>query len=98
MERRTLDLRQFLGAVNLRDFVQMVGGELRMIGTSVRLAFESLPRLPAGPLVFLAGMLMVLLRLVLLLLVVVVFGVGITIITLVRSVTGAGRRGGDDRE
>jgi hypothetical protein len=94
MERRTLDLRQFLGAVNLRDFAQMVGAELRLIATSVRLAFESLPRLPAGPLVFLVGMLMVLLRSVLLALVVVVFGAGITIITLVRTVTGS-RRGAD---
>ncbi len=96
MERRTLDLRQFLRDVNLRDFAQMVGGESRMIGTSVRLAFQSLPRLPFGPLFFLAGMLMVVIRSVLLVVVVVVFGIGITAISLGRGVARiAGGRSAD---
>ena len=85
MEQRPLGWRQLFGAVNLRDFVDMVGGELRMIGTSTRLAGEAFPRLPFGPLAFLGAMLLVLLRLVLLLLVAVFFGTSILLISAVRN-------------
>ena len=93
MEQRPLGWRQLFSAVNLRDFVDMVGGELRMIGTSTRLAGEAFPRLPFGPLAFLGAMLLILLRLVLLLLVVVFFGAGILAITVARGVVRAVRGG-----
>ena len=85
MEQRPLGWRQLFGAVNLRDFVDMVAGELRMLGTSTRLAAEALSRLPFGPLAFLGAMLLVLLRLVLLLLVAVLFGTSILLISAVRN-------------
>ena len=91
MEQRPFGWRQLFGAVNLRDFVEMVGGELRMIGGSARLALEALPRLPFGPFIFLGAMLLVLLRLVLLLLVVVFFGAGILVISAVRNVVRLAR-------
>ncbi len=53
MEGHSFGWRQLLGAVNLRDFVDMVAGELAMIGSSLRQAARALPRLPAGPIVFL---------------------------------------------
>ena len=97
MERGTLGWRQFLGAVNLKDFSGMVGAELGMIAVSLRLALQSLLRPPFGPLIALAGMLMALLRLMLLVLVVVVFGTAILAITIVRGVANLarGRPGAD---
>ena len=92
MERETLSWRQLPGVVNLTDFSHMVGTELRMLAMSLRLAPESLPRLPLGPLILLAGMLVVMLRLVLLVLVVGVFGPAIFAITVVRGVAGLARR------
>jgi len=86
VEERTFGWRQLLAAVNLRDFAGMVGGELRMIGSSLRQAVEALPRLPFGPLVFLGFLLLALLRSLLLLLVVVVFGTGILLLSAVRGV------------
>ena len=97
MERGTLGWRQFLGAVNLKDFSGMVAAELGMIVVSLRLALQSLLRLPFGPFIALAGMLLALLRLMLLVLVVVVFGTAILAITVVRSVSSLvkGRPGAD---
>jgi ABC-type transporter Mla maintaining outer membrane lipid asymmetry permease subunit MlaE len=91
-EQRTFRWRDLLGAVNLRDFAQMVGSEAAQIGTSLRLAFQALPRLPMGPLLFLLGVLMALFRSLLLLLVVVVFGGAILIISAVRGLTRRGAR------
>jgi len=104
-EPHTIGLRQLLGAVNLRDFAQMVGAEIIQIGTSARLAFESLTRLPLGPAFFVVGMLIVLLRSILLALVIVAFGGGIVAITVSRgllkllggrSKDGAAPGGGDE--
>lgn len=97
MEERGFGWRQLLGAVNLKDFSQMVAGELENIGTSLRLAFQSVARLPFGPLAFLGALLIVMLRLLLLVLVVVVFGTGIIIISAVRSVMRAVRGGSGGR-
>ena len=92
MEQRTFGWRELLGTVNLNDFSQMVASELGMIGASVRLALESLPGLPLGPLIFLGGILMAFLRFVLLVLVVAVFGAAILTVTVVRSAVGIARR------
>ena len=91
--QRVFRWRDLLGAVNLRDFAQMVGSEAAQIGTSLRLAIQALPRLPMGPLLFLAGVLMALFRSLLLLLVVVVFGSAILIISAVRGLTRRGTKG-----
>lgn len=90
-QQHTFRWRDLLGAVNLRDFAHMVGNELEQIGTSLGLAFQVLPRLPIGPLLFLVGLAMALFRLVLLLLVVVAFGIAILVISAVRALTRAGR-------
>ncbi len=92
MERETLSWRQLPGVVNLTDFSHMVSSELRMLAMSLSLAPESLPRLPFGPLIFLAGMLVAMLRLVLLVLVVLVFGPAILTITVARGALGLTRR------
>jgi hypothetical protein len=86
MEERRLGIPQFLSAVNLADFAQMVASEARMIARAAGVAFAALPRLPFGPLVFLGGILMVAVRALLLAFVVVVFGAGIAIISIVRSI------------
>ena len=93
MEERTFGWRQLLGAVNLSDFAKMVGAELGQIATSIRLAAESLPKLPFGPLVFIAAILMVLFRSVLLVLVVVFFGAAILLLGAIWSIR-RGRRPG----
>lgn len=87
MEERTFGWRQLLGAVNLGDFARMVAAELAQIGTSIRLATEALGRLPSGPLLFVAAMLIVLLRSLLLVLVTAVFGPAILIISTVRGIS-----------
>ncbi len=89
MEQRTFGWRQLLGSVNLRDFIDMVRGELGMIGSSLRQGVEAFPRLPAGPLVFLGFWLLAILRSVLLVLVVVVFGTAILLISAVRGASRA---------
>ncbi|OGO50968.1 MAG: hypothetical protein A2148_03015 [Chloroflexi bacterium RBG_16_68_14] len=91
MKERGFGWRQLLGAVNLKDFSQMVAGELENIGTSLRLAFLSIAKLPFGPLLFVGALLIVLLRLVLLVLVVIVFGAGIIIISAARAAIRAVR-------
>ena len=91
MEPNTFGLRQWLGAVNLRDFSGMVSAELGMIGLSVRLSLQSFLRPPFGPLISLAGMLLVAVRLALLVLVVVVLGTAILTIMVVRGTVGIGR-------
>ena len=91
-QQRSFGWRDLLGAVNLRDFVQMVGGELTQLATSARIAFQALPHLPAGPLLFLVGLLMVMLRLLLLTIVVIAFGSIILVISTVRWFLRAGRR------
>lgn len=86
-QERSFGWRDLLGAVNLRDFAHMVGGELAQVTTSTRLAFEQLPKLPLGPLLFVAGFGMALFRLLLLVFVVFAFGGAILVITVVRAVT-----------
>ena len=93
MERPTIGWRQLLGSVNLRDFIDIVRGELGMIGSSLRQGVEAIPRLPLGPLVFLGFWLLAVLRSVLLIFVVVVFGTGILIVTTVRGAVRALRGG-----
>ncbi|MEX1254945.1 MAG: hypothetical protein WEE64_11465 [Dehalococcoidia bacterium] len=93
MEQRRLGIPQFLSAVNLGDFAQMVGSEARMIAGAAGIAFAALPRLPFGPLVFLGGMLMVAFRALLLVFVVVVFGTGIAVISLARGIMRLTRGG-----
>ena len=88
--------RDLLRAVNLHDFIGMVIGELAQLAESARLAFAALPRLPVGPLIFLGGLAIVLLRLLLLLVVVVAFGGSILIISTVRAVARV-RRGTSGR-
>ncbi len=92
MERETLGWRHLLGAVNLIDFFHMVGTELRTLGMSLRLAPESLSKPPLGPLIFLAGMIVAMLRFAVLVLVVVVFGPVILTITVARGAVGLTRR------
>jgi hypothetical protein len=92
-EQRRLGVRQFLSAVNLGDFAQMVGSEVRMIARSANVAVGALGHLPFGPLAFLGGMVMVVLRAVLLVLVVVVFGSAIAVISLVRGLSNVVRGG-----
>ena len=92
MERHTFGWRQLLGSVNLRDFVDMARGELGMIGSSLRQGVEALPRLPAGPLVFLGFWLLAILRPVLLIVVVAVFGTAILVISALRGAARALRR------
>ena len=84
MERSTLNWRQFLGAVNLRDFSGMVLAELALIGMSVRVALRSFLHLPVGPLSFLALLLLAVLRLVVLVLAVVVLGTAVLLTITVR--------------
>jgi hypothetical protein len=98
MENRRLGIPQFLSAVNLGDFAQMVGSEARMSAAATRVAFAALPRLPFGPLVFLGGMLMVALRAALLVVVIVVFGAGIAIISVVRGTRRLVRRQSGDQD
>jgi len=92
MEQRTFGWRQLFGSVNLRDFIDMVRGELGMIGSMFRQGIEAVPRLPFGPLVFLGFWLLALLRFVLLILVFIVFGAAILVISAVRGVAGIFRR------
>jgi hypothetical protein len=91
-ERDTIGWREFLRDVNLVDFLHMIDGEVRQLGTNLHVAIEALPKLPWGPLLALGGLVMVLIRLVLLFLVIVVFGAAILIITAVRAVAGLFRR------
>ena len=86
MQRRMLNWREFLAEVNLRDFAGMVWAELGMIGTSARLAVESVLKLPFGPFLLVGGLFLALLRLVLLVLVVATFGTAIVVISAVRTV------------
>ena len=85
MEPRAFGWRQLLGAVNLRDFSEMVAGEVNQVAEAGRLALAAFPHLPAGPLLFLRELLILLLRVSLLVLVVVVFGAGIVVISFVRA-------------
>jgi hypothetical protein len=95
-QERGFGIRQLLGAVNLRDFGQMVGGEVSMLASNAGLAARGARRLPFGPLLFLAAMAFILLRIVLLALVLVFFGGAIVAITAVRSLARlAGRREDD---
>ena len=93
MERPTIGWRQLLGSVNLRDFIDIVRGELGMIGSSFRQGVEAIPRLPLGPLVFLGFWLLAILRAVLLVLAVAIFGTGILIVSAVRGALRVARGG-----
>jgi hypothetical protein len=88
----TIGWREFLRDVNIADFLHMIDGEVRQLGTNMRVALHAFPKLPWGPLLALGGILMVLVRLVLLFVVIVVFGIGILLITAVRGVAGLFRR------
>ena len=92
-EHHTIGWRQVLGSVNLRDFIDMVRGELGMIGSSLRQGVAAIPRLPLGPLVFLGFWLLAILRAALLVLVVAVFGTAILIVSAVRGARRAARGG-----
>ena len=85
MESRTLNWRQFLGAINLRDFSGMVLAELALIGMSARAALRSFLILPRGPFVSVAILLLAVLRLVLLALVVVILGTALSVTTAIRT-------------
>ncbi|MDP3766412.1 MAG: hypothetical protein Q8S13_00210 [Dehalococcoidia bacterium] len=86
-EARRFGLRDLARAVNLKDFSDMVGGELEMIASSMRVAGEALPKVPFGPVFFLLGLSLAVFRSCLLLLVVVFFGSAILAITVARGVT-----------
>jgi hypothetical protein len=86
VERRTFGWLQLFRSVNLRDFADMVRGEVVMIGSSFRQGAEALPRLPIGPLVFAGFWLLGIVRSALLVLVVVFFGGAILLISLVRGI------------
>ncbi|MBI4570397.1 MAG: hypothetical protein HY723_00470 [Chloroflexi bacterium] len=77
---RLIGVGDLLRNVNLRDFADMIRGELGLVAESARAALRSSPFVL--PLVLVA----VLLRLVLLLAVLLVFGVAILVISGVRSV------------
>ena len=91
-EHETIGLHEFLQHVNIGDFLHMIDGEVRQLGTNLRLALQTLPRLPWGPLLALGAIAMVLVRLALLFMVIVVFGAGILLITAVRTIAGLFRR------
>jgi hypothetical protein len=91
-EHETIGWREFLRDVNLPDFLHMIDGEVRQLGTNLRVALQAFPRLPWGPLLTVAGLLMVLVRLILLFVVIVVFGAGILLITAARWIVGLFRR------
>jgi hypothetical protein len=84
-----------LRAVNLRDFSQMVRTELSTVASTLGYAGQALTRLPLGPVLAVAGLLLLFVRMVLLVFVVVVFGAGILIISAVRAISGRGRKEGD---
>jgi len=99
VNERQFGLRELLGAVNLRDFVDMVGAEVGHIGNAAGLAVQSLTRLPFGPFAFVIGIAIVGFRSCLLVLVVIVFGTGILAISIARTVLGLmGRRPAEPRE
>ena len=85
-ERGTMGWRQFLGKVNLRDFVEMVLDEAQLIATSMRLAAQSY-----GRRIPLSVLLVALVRIVALVLVVAVFGTTILGITVIRGALRAVR-------
>ena len=89
--KRQFGWSDLLGAVNLRDFSQMIRGELAMVGSSLSLAAHGFTRLPFGPPIAIAGLLLLVLRLILLTLVIVVFGTVILIISAFRALTGRAR-------
>lgn len=86
MGERQYGVRELLGAVNLRDFIDMVGAEVTHIGASAGLAVESLTRMPFGPFAFVLAIAIIGLRSCLLFVVVVVFGSGILAISAARTV------------
>ena len=98
MEERSFGIRQLLGAVNVRDFAQMVGGEVSMLASNVGLASRGATRLPFGPFLFLAAIALVLVRVFLLGLVIVFFGAAIVTISVLRSVTRLAGRHEDTAE
>jgi hypothetical protein len=91
-EHHTIDWRHLFTSVNLRDFVDMVIGEVMMIASSLRQGARALPRLPFGPLVFAGFWLLAIVRSALLVLVVVFFGSAIMFISLTRSISRLLRR------
>ena len=84
-DRKPLRWRDLPGVVNLKDFAQMVGTEAEQIGTSLRIALESLFRLPFGPIRGFFGLALVSIRACLLVMVIFVFGTGIFLMTIMRA-------------
>lgn len=90
-EAKTIGFRDVLRGVNLRDFFDMVKGELGLVWGAARNAVHS------RPILLPFAVLLVLLRLALLVAVVVFLGGAITLVMLVRGVSKslAGRRTAD---
>ena len=80
-ETKTIGIRDVLGGVNLRDFFDMVKGEVGMVWTAARAAVTR------HPLLIPPALLLVLLRLLLLAGVIVVLGGAITLVMAVRGVS-----------
>jgi hypothetical protein len=84
-ERKPLGWRDLPSVVNIKDFAQMVGGEVEQIGGSLRVSLESFGRLPFGPILGFIGLFILSIRSCLLVLVIFVFGTGILLVTLIRA-------------
>ncbi len=84
-DRKPLGWRDLPRVVNLKDFAQMVGSEAEQIGTSFRMALESLFHLPFGPIAGFFGLFIASIRSCLLVMVILVFGTGIFLVTIMRA-------------
>lgn len=84
-ERKPLGWRDLPTVVNIRDFAQMVGGEVQQIGATLRLSLESIGHLPFGPIFGFFGLFILSIRSCLLVIVIFVFGTGILLVTLMRG-------------
>jgi hypothetical protein len=76
---RAIGFRDLLRDVNLRDFADMVLGEVRLVGEAAGASLRT------APLTFPFVLMAVLIRFALLMAVLIVFGAAITIVTLVRA-------------
>jgi hypothetical protein len=86
---RKIGFGDLLRGVNLRDFFDMVKGELGLVMTSARLAIH------AKPILMPLAIALVVLRLVLLVGVIVVLGGAITLIMMLRGLTRLHRKDDD---
>ena len=83
--RKPLGWRDLPTVVNIRDFAQMVGGEIHQIAESLRISLASFGRLPFGPIFGFFGLFILSIRSCLLVMVIFIFGTGILLITLMRG-------------